>query len=148
MFKPRRFCSALIAAIASVATTVLAMAEIPSKKSVSIFPEMLNEPIMSDGQDDQAVFQISQSWGRLLKGSRLMGKYHLDNNGLTVCIQRIFFVDRREQNTVPGQCLAKGAPAPDAVIFRKANGTLIVPQAQPFYLYDMPAEWERDDGQR
>ena len=148
MFERRRFCSALIATIASVVVTTLAMAEVPLKENASAFPEMLNEPVMSSDQDGPAVFQVSQSWGKLLKGSRLIGKYHLHKDGLNVCVQKIFFADRQQENAEPGQCLAWAAPAPDAIILRKANGAFIVPHAQPFYLYDMPVEWESRDTHR
>lgn len=142
MLDHRHFHSALIAAIASMQITASAMAEMPSKMEMSAFPKMLNESIMSDDQDGPAVFQISQSWGKLLKGSRLIGKYHLSKDGMNICIQEIFLADRQKESVGHGQCLARGAPTSDAVILRKANGTLVVPEAQPFYLYDMLAQWE------
>lgn len=148
MLDHRHVRSALIFAIASVQTTALAMAEMPLKTDVSAFPKILNELVISSDQDSAAVFQLSQSWGKLLKGSRLIGKPHLNNDELNICIQQIFFADRQQESAEAGQCLARAAPAPDAVILRKANGVLVVPEAQPFYLYDLPAAWESDHQQR
>ena len=51
----RRFCSALIAAIAGVVSTALAMAEMPSGESASVSPKMLNETIVSGDQDEGAM---------------------------------------------------------------------------------------------
>ncbi|EPY00966.1 hypothetical protein [Magnetospirillum fulvum] len=148
MLDHRHFHSALIATIASMQITASAVAEMPSKMEMSAFPKMLNESTMSDDQDGPAVFQISQTWGKFLKGSRLIGKYHLSEDGINICIQEIFLADRQKESVGHGQCLVRGAPTSDAVILRKANGTLVVPEAQPFFLYDVPPEWEGRKPQR
>ncbi len=119
-----------------------ALAQLSDNKSFAL-PKALNYgAVNTQLPGGTVVLLVTQTWGRLPIGAHLVGTYRIENGRLSVCITEGTFPDRILTRANPGQCLAHAISAPDADIQPVANGVFFVPQAQPFYLYDIPAEWE------
>lgn len=141
MILRRFFSRMLVAVMASTQSLAPVMAE-PSVSDVA--PRVLNETIINSDQKISAVFQLSRTWGRLPAGTRMVGMPRTKNGGLHVCVEVLVMPGKLPIRTEPGHCIAQAVPASGAIVERAPSGTVMVPQAQPFHLYDIPTSWTGD----
>lgn len=131
----------LVLVVGSVQCVALAVAE-PAIEKDPLLPRALNHTaINTQIRTGNAVLQMSNNWGRLSAGTRLTGTYRVEGGGLSICVENVNFPGGHREHAADGHCLARAIPASDAIIERGTNDHVIIPQAQPFRLYDLPLHW-------